>query len=283
MKIVWVIAFFGLLSFFNPSRGSAEAISLDQYASVAFSQDGEDGVLEKIFEIVKPTNKYAVEFGAGDGVSLSNTRNLILKHGWSALLMEGDEALAREMQHHYSDNLRVRAIQAWIYPGNVETLFEENGVPKDLDLLSIDIDSNDYYVWKVIHNFHPKVVVIEYNSSFPPPLKRVVDFHPMNYWDNQSDYFGASIQSLYELGKKKGYELIYVTPSGINLIFVEKKYYALFGLKDNSPQKMYRPPQYGEAPAGRAPNGKGWPMYEKQGSQDLEIGQFRIPKKMVER
>ena len=90
--------------------------------------------------------------------------------------------------------------------GNIEILFEEAGVPKDLDLLvsDSDIDSNDYYVWRAIHDFRPKVVM---NAFFPPPQLMVIDYHPMNYWDG-TYYIGASIQSLYELGKKKGYELI---------------------------------------------------------------------------
>jgi hypothetical protein len=64
-------------------------------------------------------------------------------------------------------------LKEWVYPGNVEILFEEAGVPGDLDLLVIDIDSNDYYIWKVIHNFRSKVVMIEINPYFPPPQPRM--------------------------------------------------------------------------------------------------------------
>ena len=70
------------------------------------------------------------------------------------------------------------------------------------------------------------------------------------------------IQSLYELAKKKGYELVYCEKAGVNLFFVDKKYYKKFGIKDNSPAKLYNPPQYGLKRGGRAPNGRGWPPYE---------------------
>lgn len=208
-----------------------------------FSQSGEDGVIEKIFEIIEPGPRYAVEFGAYDGVEYSNTRHLVLEKGWSALMMEGDEKLAAKMVENYRDVPRVKAQQAWIYPGNVELLFEENGVPKDLDLLVIDIDSNDWYVWRVIHDFQPKVVVLDVNPFFAPPQKMVIDFHPMNYWD-KTDYFGASLQSLYELGKKKGYELVYHNKLSNTAFFVQAKYFDRFGIADNSPAALFSPPTH---------------------------------------
>src|SRR6185503_9685253 len=89
----------------------------------------------------------------------------------------------------------------------------------------------------------------------------VIDFHPLNYWDG-SDYYGASLQSLYELGKRKGYELIYCERNGATAFFVDGKYYRRFGLADNSPAHLYRPPQFGLTSGGRAPNGRGHPPWE---------------------
>ncbi|MGI9592310.1 MAG: FkbM family methyltransferase [Myxococcota bacterium] len=205
-----------------------------------FSQFGEDGVIERLFEIIAPGPKFVVEFGAGDGVKHSNARNLILEHGWSAFLIEGDAQKSRAMNATYADLPRVKALQAWVYPGNIEILFEENGVPKDLDLLVIDIDSNDYYVWRAIQQFEPKVVQVEANPAFAPPQQMVVKFDPMNYWDG-SDYHGASAQTWYNLARKKGYELVYHVSGGNNLFFVRKEYFRRFGIDDNSPAKIYRP------------------------------------------
>ncbi len=262
-----------------------EEIDFSKHELSVFSQNGEDGVLGIIFEMIKPTHRYAVEFGASDGIENSNTRNLIINFGWSGLLIEGDKKFAYMAKKNYEYLPRVKVIHAWVYPGNIEILLEENGVPRDLDLISIDIDSNDYYVWRVIHNFRPKVVLIEFNSFFPPPARVVVDFHPMNYWDG-SDYYGASIQSLYELGKKKGYELVYCESSGGNLFFVDKKYYRRFGIKDNSPVKMYKPPKYGRA--GRLFDDRGWPLFDfrniygKDGKQqELVWKDLRIKKRLI--
>lgn len=207
-----------------------------------FSQDGEDGVIEKIFELIEPASPgFAVEFGASDGVRASNVRNLILNKGWGAFLIEGDPARAAELIKNYADVPNVTTLEHWVWPGNIEILFEENGVPPNFDFMVIDIDSNDYYVWRVMHEFRPKVVMIEINGLFPPPQKMVVEFHPMNYWDRTA-YAGASLQSLYELGKRKGYELVYLTQNGINAFFVEEKYFDRFGIADNSPATLYRPP-----------------------------------------
>jgi len=215
------------------------AVDLHAAQGREFSQHGEDGVIEKIFEIIEPGPKFCVEFGAFDGVNNSNMRNLVVNHGWSSFQIEGDPIRAKKLAENYADYPKVKTTQAWVWPGNIEILFEDHDVPKDLDLLVIDIDSNDYYVWRAIHDFRPKIVMIEVNKFFPPPQLMVIDYHPMNYWDH-TYYHGASLQSLVNLAKKKGYELLYVMDGGPNVFFVDAKYYDRFGIEDNSPSKMYR-------------------------------------------
>jgi hypothetical protein len=259
---------------------AVEEIDLSKYERSVYSQSGEDGVIEKIFDVIAPTHKYAVEFGASDGITNNNMRRLVLEEGWGGLQIEGNRKLVRKLEKSYAEHPQVKTLRAWVYPGNIEILFEENGVPVDFDYLVIDIDSNDYYVWRAIQQFRPKVVQIEYNAAFPPPKLAVVDFHPMNYWD-ATDYAGASIQSYYELGKRKGYELVYGNQAGVNLFFVDAKYFPLFGIEDNSPKRFYRPPQFGLESGGRAPNGRGAPPYESK--PELTIRGFKIKKRMVER
>ena len=134
----------------------AAAVDLEQHERSVFSQGGEDGVIEKIFEVIEPTHKYAIEFGAGDGILGSNMRNLVVNRGWRSLQIEGDEVSSKSLIENYSDYPQVKALQAWVWPGNVEILFEEAGVPRDFDLLVIDIDSNDYYVWRASRAFDPR-------------------------------------------------------------------------------------------------------------------------------
>jgi hypothetical protein len=213
---------------------------LESSERIVSSQFGEDGVIEKIFEVIAPGPKFAVEFGAHDGVTNSNMRNLVINHGWKSFQIEGNPKRAAELASNYKDYPGTKTMEAWVWPGNIELLFEAGGVPLDLDFLVIDIDSNDYYVWRAIYDYKPKVVMIETNMFFPPPELMVIDYHPMNYWD-LTYYIGASMQSLVNLGKKKGYELLYQMKSGPNVFFVAKEYLPLFNIPDNSPKAIYRP------------------------------------------
>lgn len=256
-----------------------QPVDLESAERSVFSQYGEDGVVEKIFEVIEPGPKFAVEFGAHDGVNNSNMRNLVVNHGWSSFQIEGDPRRAAKLSGNYAQYPTTKTLHAWVWPGNIEILFEENGVPEDLDLLVIDIDSNDYYVWRAIHDFRPKIVMIEANFAFPPPQLAVVDFHPMNYWD-LTYYIGASIQSLHDLGKKKGYELLYQMKQGPNLLFIAEEHFPAFGIADNSPEAIYRDP--GPALMGREEwnygrNGVPWP----EGKEKLVWKNLQIDKRFI--
>ena len=250
---------------------AAAAVDLAAAERKVFSQFGEDGVVERIFEVIEPTSKFVVEFGAHDGTTASNARNLVVNHGWGAYLIEGDPKLSRKLAKAYAPHPYVTTQQAWVFPGNIEILFEEAGVPKDLDYLVIDIDSNDYYVWRAIHDFRPKVVMLEASIFFPPPQLMVVDFHPMNYWD-KTEYHGASLQSFYNLAKKKGYELVHCMSYGPNCLFVDAKYFPRFGISDNAPGKMFKMWKYAPKEPVTIPKDK----------QFLKIDGFRIRKKYIQ-
>ena len=123
---------------------------LEAHAASVHSQGGEDGVLLRLFERIGTHHRRFVEFGAWDGLHLSNTANLRLHHGWSGLLMEGSDR---------ADGERVRRER--IDAENVEALFDRYEVPLDVDLLSIDIDGNDYWVWHALRRYRPRVVIVE--------------------------------------------------------------------------------------------------------------------------
>jgi hypothetical protein len=265
------------LALLPPRRGE---ILPANYQRTVYSQAGEDGILEKLFELIPPSQRFAVEFGAGDGVLFSNVRKLIVHEGWGGLLIEGDGELAEILARNYAGFAGVRTIQAWVFPGNVELLFEENDVPRDLDLLVIDIDSNDYYVWRAIREYRPKVVQIEYNGVFLPPQKVVVGFHPMLWWEEPGSHYGASIQSLCDLGRRKGYELVAANDPGSNLFFVDARYFERFGIRDNSPERLFRP--FNFTPA-LGPQDLHVVMTEdgraKPPAEDIVLDEVRIPKR----
>ncbi len=186
---------------------------LEASASSCFSQGGEDGVLQRLFEKIGVLNRRFVEFGAWDGVHHSNTANLRLNHGWSGLLMEGsDRADGDLVKREYVD------------PENVESLFERYDVPREFDLLSIDIDGHDYWVWKAINAYSPRVVIVEYNIFFLPGSAKTIVYDSDYRWDHESyvKYHGASLAAFEKLGRQKGYVLAFTEPFFPNAIFVRE-------------------------------------------------------------
>lgn len=186
---------------------------LEACASSRYSQGGEDGVLLRLFERIGVLNRYFVEFGAWDGIHLSNTANLRLNHGWKGLLLEGSDR---------ADGVVVQ--RETVDAQNVESIFRRYGVPQTFDLLSIDIDGNDYWVWKAIEAFLPRVVIVEYNVFFQPETAKTMAYDPDHAWDRNSYalYHGASLAALSKLGRNKGYVLAYTEPYCPNAIFVHE-------------------------------------------------------------
>ena len=187
---------------------------LESSAAGNYSQGGEDGVLLRLFEKIGVRHQYFVEFGAWDGVHLSNTANLRLNHGWSGLLLEGSDRADGELVQ-----------RAHVHAENVEALFRKNDVPSDFDLLSIDIDGNDYWVWKAIESFTPRVVIVEYNIFFLPETAKTMAYDAEYWWDidNCRKYHGASLAAFEKLGREKGYALAYTEPYCPNAIFVREE------------------------------------------------------------
>jgi len=201
-----------------------------------YSQNGEDGILKIIFNKIGVTNKFCVEFGVEDG-TVCNTRYFIEKQGWDFLHMD--------QRKNLPPSIKKESVTA----ENINSLFKKYKVPEKFDLLSIDIDSNDYWVWKAISRYSPRVVVIEYNASIPPTESKAIKYNPKVRWDG-TNYFGASLLALANLGKTKGYTLIGCDSRGINAFFIKNDL-----IKNNfvikSVKEIYRPPRYGEKVNGK--------------------------------
>ncbi|MGE5196495.1 MAG: hypothetical protein ACM3JI_04110, partial [Anaerolineae bacterium] len=146
-------------------------IDLSQFEKRVFSQNGEDGVLEIIFHYIQPKTKYFVEFGVEDG-TICNTRFFREKYHWTGLMMDG----------RFS-NPQINLRQHFITAENICDLLEYYGVPQEFDLLSIDVDGNDWYLWKrILEKYRPSVVVIEYNPNFFPHQDFIITYDPDFYW-----------------------------------------------------------------------------------------------------
>ena len=184
------------------------------------SQYGETGVIKSIFEQLNIIPKYGVEFGAGSVNSQRGTANIRWFNqacNMECLYFETNELKISESEGKYRDQIKIESITA----SNVNEIFSKYNVPKDLDIVVIDIDGQDYYVWEAL-NYNPKVMLIEFNPSLPYTESKVMHYDENHYkWRNTNcAYYGASITAFKKLGLKKEYSLIYKTNR--NLIFVHK-------------------------------------------------------------
>ena len=218
-------------------------IDFDALEKSIYAQGAEEGMLARIFERIEPATRLCVDIGASDGLRNSNTALLLREHGWNGVLVEGSDYRFGRLREHWGQASNVRLVHAQVRPEDVEATLAAAGVPDVIDLLNIDIDGNDYWVWRAIERVRPKLVVIEYNPYYEPPRRWVMKENPTHAWDG-STYYGASLESLYWLGKHKGYELIACDRQGNNAFFVDAPYYPRFGLADNAPQVLYRPAMY---------------------------------------
>jgi hypothetical protein len=151
------------------------------YERRVFSQHGEDGIIDALMTAVGAVDRFFVEFGAGDGIEC-NSAYLVRAKGWRGLRMDGRGCTP-------PDGVPIH--EEFITAENINELFAKYGVPSEFDLLSIDIDGNDYWVWKAIEGYRPKVVVVEYNANVTPEEVLSIPYDPKFGWDGQSAYYGA--------------------------------------------------------------------------------------------
>lgn len=217
---------------------------LNRYEFQAFSQLGDDGIIAEIFKRIGTTNRYFVEFGVEDGSETNST--YLLYQGWKGLWIDGGEQHIATIHKTCAKAIQrgdLKAMQAFITAENIESLFDKASVPTEPDLLSIDIDRNDYYVWKAITKYKPRVVIIEYNAIFRPGCEFVVDYDAAAMWDGTSNT-GASLESLVKLGAAKGYKLVACCFAGVNAYFVREDIIGDHFVGPFTAENHYEPPRY---------------------------------------
>lgn len=184
------------------------------FAVNVHSQWGEDGILREILSRLgvmdRAGEKWCVEFGAWDGVHLSNTYNFIANHGFRAVLIEGKrkryEQLCRNIPQE--DVVKVCRFVTLDGPNRLDAILGETDIPEDFDLLSIDIDSCDWHVWDSVKAYRPKVVIIEFNPTIPTDLAYV---QPADFSLNH----GNGAKALDNLAHEKGYTTVTTTHANI--------------------------------------------------------------------
>lgn len=184
---------------------------LSDYGYNVYSQFGEDGIIEKILKILGTSSKVCIEVGAWDGFYLSNTANLWANNGWKGMLIEADEekysSLVENVKQY--DCSCIKVFVSYEAPNTLENILEREGISDDIDLLSIDVDGDDYYVFESLKRLRPRLIACEYNPTIPIHI---------NLRAEKGNYFGCSALSLVELAKRKNYRLVAMTDT--NCLFV---------------------------------------------------------------
>jgi len=188
------------------------------------SQNEEDGLILELIGACTGQQRRFVEFGCGSNGG--NSGVLARELGWKGLMVDADERKAGAVRQQFAST-KVKCVSSWITRDNADALITDAGLAGEIGLLSIDIDGNDYWVWEAVAACTPALVVVEYNSLFGPGISVAVPYaerfdrhaYPKSA-DGKAVYFGASLEALVRLGRRKGYRLVAVEPRGVNALFL---------------------------------------------------------------
>lgn len=208
-----------------------------------FSQWGDDGIIQYLLQEVEFPNKTFIEFGV-ENYTESNTRFLLINNNWSGFVIDGSEDHIKYIQNDViSWGFDLHSKAAFITKDNINTLlneFVEKGYDREIGILSIDIDGNDYWVWKEINSVNPILVITEYNSVFGKYNAWTTPYEE-NFIRSKAHesklYYGASLSALCDLAKQKGYCFIGCNSAGNNAYFIRRD--KLGGLKELTPSEGY--------------------------------------------
>jgi hypothetical protein len=195
--------------------------ALAKYEFAVYSQNGEDGIIQEIFRRIGVTSRRLIEIGSHEG-SENNTA-LLIEQGWQGLWIDGGESAVAKSKARWAKQVESGALvvkHAFLTAENVHAVIgDRDATSSDVDLLSIDIDYNTYWLWKAMCSCSARVVVVEYNAAYPPPLDWKIPYDPAGRWkfDHQ---FGASLDAFVGLGEELGYRLVGCDLTGSNAFFV---------------------------------------------------------------
>jgi hypothetical protein len=188
-----------------------------KYNKNVFSQNGEDGIIEELLKRLEINSGWVCEFGAWDGIHLSNTFNLI-KKGFKGVFIEGDKKKYIDLLKTVNKHPNIIPINAFVDHNNSENsldnLLTKTNIPLNFDILSIDIDSYDYQVWQNLIKYRPKIVIIEINSS--------VNTDNLLHIHNGDTYQGTGFRPMFNLALEKNYKFVLHTG---NMIFIDNIYF----------------------------------------------------------
>jgi hypothetical protein len=198
--------------------------NINDYEFKVFSQFGEDGIIQYLINNLPKINKRFVEFGV-ENYEEANTRFLLHNNNWEGLIIDSSKLhtdFIKKRDYYWKFSINV--ISSFIKCENINEILKTNNFYKDIGILSIDIDGNDYWIWKSLTSIDPDIVIIEYNARFGDEKKISIPYDPefRRDKDDTKNIYGASLCALNSLAKIKGYALVATNSNGNNAFFVRK-------------------------------------------------------------
>jgi hypothetical protein len=193
-----------------------------------FSQDDEDGLILFLLAVVGVDRGRFVDIGAGDCTTASNCANLAFNLGFHGVFVEADPARIERGRAVYARQPDTRAyppkfVQAFVTRENVNDVIRGAGMEGEIDVLSIDIDGNDHWIWRAIDCVTPKIVVIETHTEHK--LEDVSSpYRPDFDWRDvvAGEPIGASPVAMVRFGAELGYRLVGSNRYGFNAVFLRE-------------------------------------------------------------
>lgn len=215
-----------LFAYYQQSIRSGMKFELKDMGFRNYSQFEEDGLLLYIFASIGTTNRTFVDIGSGNGIN-SNCANLAINFGWDGLFIDGNNKNIMNgrlfYQRHPDTHLYPpKFVNSFVQRENINEIIQNAGFSGIIDLVSIDIDGNDYWIWYALSVIEPRVVIIETHVEFG--LNNIVVPYDKDYSypGKHPDYHGASPVAMAKLAEKKGYRLVGANNYGFNTIYVRK-------------------------------------------------------------
>ena len=218
--------------------------NINKFGIKIYSQNNEDGIILYIFKHIGIKTKKFVEIGVENGTEC-NTTNLLKNFNWKGIQIEGSKKLYNDAKIQLKKILEkkrnnLKLLNIFVTKKNINQILKKN-CGKEIDLLSVDVDGNDFWIWKAINCVKPRLVIIEYNSFFGSNISATIKYNSKFSWDhrNNKSYYGASLKALEKLGKQKKYILVGVDKNGVNAFFVRNDLAKYINLKSKKTEEIF--------------------------------------------
>lgn len=218
--------------------------SVTRHGFKVYSQNDEDGIIEAIFARIGEGGRRFVEIGVGNG--LENNTSYLLQKGWSGAWLDADVAQGEFIKREFASLInagRLTFRQVFVTAESIDGVLADMSVPAELDILSLDIDGNEWWVWNSLERLRPRVIVVEYNAGLGPSLSWKMPYDPQ-FRNSGTRAHGASLKAFERLADDKGYWLVGCSWSGVNAFFVRKDVAADQFSSECAAEYHYEPPRY---------------------------------------